>query len=77
MLTATRTRRLPTQKDRILDLLADGQWHDTVELHAICWRYGARLWELRRAGYVFEKRRTADPRIEEWRLLGRPAEDLL
>jgi hypothetical protein len=32
------------------------------------------LWDLRRDGYVFEKRRTADPRIEEWRLVGRPEE---
>jgi len=75
MFTPTfRPRRRPAHKERILDLLSDGQWHDTVELHAICWRYGARLWDLRRDGYVFEKRRTADPRIEEWRLVGRPEE---
>jgi len=72
--TTTRSRKRPTHKERILDLLSDGQWHDTVELHAICWRYGARLWELRQAGYALEKRRTADPRIEEWRLAGAPAE---
>lgn len=66
------TRRPPTHKERILELLSDGEWHDTVELHEICWRYGARLWELRRAGYALEKRRTADPRIEEWRLAATP-----
>jgi len=59
----------PTQKEKIVALLSDGRWHSTIELHVICWRYGARLWDLRRDGYVFEKRRTADPRIEEWRLL--------
>ena len=74
MLTAMRARRRPSQKDRILDLLSDGQWHDTVELHAICWRYGARLWDLRQAGYSLDKRQTANPHIEEWRLVGAPAE---
>jgi hypothetical protein len=69
-----RPRRKPTHKERILDLLSDGQWHDTVELHAICWRYGARLWDLRQAGYLLEKRQTADAHIEEWRLVGAPAE---
>jgi hypothetical protein len=72
MAVQTLTRRKPTQKERILALLSDGQWHDTIELHAICWRYGARLWDLRRDGYAFEKRRTADPRIEEWRLIASP-----
>jgi hypothetical protein len=62
----------PTQKEKIVALLSDGRWHSTIELHAICWRYGARLWDLRRDGYVFEKRRTPDPRIEEWRLVSAP-----
>jgi len=61
-----------TQKERILQLLSDGDYHSTLELHAICWRYGARLWDLRQEGHALEKRRTADPAIEEWRLLGVP-----
>ncbi len=69
-----RPRKRPTHKERILDLLSDGHWHDTIELHAICWRYGARLWDLRQAGYLLEKRQTADPHIEEWRLVGAPTE---
>jgi hypothetical protein len=65
-------RTKPTHKEKIVALLSDGRWHSTIELHAICWRYGARLWDLRRDGYVFEKRRTPDPRIEEWRLVSAP-----
>jgi len=67
-------RTKPTHKEKIVALLSDGRWHSTVELHAICWRYGARLWDLRRDGYVFEKRRTADPRIEEWRMVSAPGQ---
>jgi hypothetical protein len=53
-------------------LLSDGRWHSAVELHAICWRYGARLWDLRQEGYTLDKRATAEPQIEEWRLLSAP-----
>lgn len=62
-----------SQKQRIADLLSDGRWHSTVDLHAICWRYGARLWDLRQEGCQFEKRRTEDPQIEEWRLVALPS----
>jgi hypothetical protein len=68
-------RTKPTHKEKIVALLSDRRWHSTVELHAICWRYGARLWDLRRDGYVFEKRRTPDPRIEEWRLVSAPDQE--
>jgi hypothetical protein len=61
----------PTQMELILALLGDRQFHSTVELHAICWRYGARLWDLRKRGYRFEKRRVPHSVIEEWRLVGR------
>jgi hypothetical protein len=62
----------PSQTDQILMLLSDGQWHDTTQLHAIGWRYTSRLHDLRKRGYVLEKRRTADRRIEEWRLVATP-----
>ena len=60
------------QSDKILDLLSDGKFHTTIELNAICWRYGARLWDLREAGYLFEKRPGLIRPIEEWRLVGYP-----
>jgi len=63
-----------THKQRILDLLADRQWHSTPELNAICWSFGQRLWDLRREGYAFEKRvKQTRPRIEEWRLIAMPS----
>lgn len=42
-----------SQLDRILTLLRErgAAGATNVELNAICFRYGARLWELRKAGY--------------------------
>jgi len=59
------------QKQRILKLLNDGNWHSTIELQKICWRYSARLWDLREDGYVFDKRPATgyEGQIEEWKLV--------
>lgn len=40
-----------SSKQRILDLLSDGEEHGMNGLNAISFRYGARIWELRREGY--------------------------
>ena len=58
-----------TQKEKFLALLSDGQWHDTVELNSIAWRYGARLHDLRNDGNVLEKRKVEGSKIEQWRLV--------
>ncbi|MFA5376541.1 MAG: hypothetical protein WC455_12415 [Dehalococcoidia bacterium] len=55
-----------TQKQRIFDRLmpADrkmpGHWVSMRDLNAICFRYGARLYDLRRDGYEFEEYRNHD-----------------
>jgi hypothetical protein len=43
-----------TQCDKLLDLLKDGAWHPFMELNAICYRYGARLYDLKQRGYDHE-----------------------
>ncbi len=56
-----------TKEQKILDLLLDGKWHDTAELNRIAFRYGARLFELRRKGYQLETRRVREG-LWAWRL---------
>lgn len=36
-----------SQTEELLDILADGAWHSIRDLHKICWRYGARLYDMR------------------------------
>ena len=44
-----------TQRDRLLALLVDLAWHSYAELHRVVGiRYGARLLELKRLGYLIE-----------------------
>ncbi|MGB8590602.1 MAG: helix-turn-helix domain-containing protein, partial [Candidatus Acidiferrales bacterium] len=51
--------RRTSGRDRILEFLrARGAGGATnVELNAICFRYGARIWELRRQGFVIATER--------------------
>jgi hypothetical protein len=60
-----------SQKWRILKILWDCKWHRVDELHEICWRYGARLWDLRREGFVFDKSRCQATRLERWKLINK------
>jgi hypothetical protein len=53
---------------RILHLLSDKKYHSVLELHKICWRYGARLHELRKDGHTFIKRKDKNNNLEEWKL---------
>lgn len=43
-----------SQKDRLAQLLADGEFHHCRELNDICFRYGARLWDLKKEGHDHE-----------------------
>ena len=52
--TATREKRA-SHKDRLLALLSDGRVHTMGECqHAGGWRYGGRLFELRKEGHDIE-----------------------
>ena len=64
-----------TQKDRIVELMRDMRWHTNAELNRICFRYGARLWELKHEeGYIIEKRNVPKkPGLVEYRYAGRRA----
>lgn len=46
--------RKRTMKQKIYDLLRDGNWHSFRELNKICFRYGARLWDLKQDGIDHE-----------------------
>ena len=64
-----------TQKDKIITLMSDMRWHTNAELNRICFRYGARLWELKHVeGYLIEKRNVPKkPGLVEYRYAGRRA----
>lgn len=49
-----------TSKQRILDVLLDGRSHHMRELNAISFRYGGRLYELRREGHVIDTERIGE-----------------
>jgi hypothetical protein len=42
------------QKEKIYNLLKDGNWHNFRELNNICFRYGARLFDLKKDGIDHE-----------------------
>lgn len=45
-------QKKPTQRDRILAVLKKRKRGVlNTELNALCYRYGARIWELRTAGF--------------------------
>lgn len=46
--------RLASAKDRVLARLQQGS-ATNIELNAICYRYGARIFELKREGYPIVK----------------------
>jgi hypothetical protein len=59
------------QKQKIIKLLKSQEWTHISELNKICFRYGARLYELRSDGYRFMKRKAPDG-FEEWKLIHDP-----
>src|SRR5438445_5025815 len=56
------TSESPTQRDRILSLLRQRGPADATnaELNQICFRYGARIFELRKVGYAIGTRAEGD-----------------
>jgi hypothetical protein len=60
-----------TQRDKILKLFEGGGWVRVQEMNPIAYRYGAILFDLRRDGYKFQKRKQWNSTLEEWRLIGR------
>lgn len=63
-------RRLDTAKERLLKVLLDGEWHTNLELSKITHRFSARLYDLRREGWIIE-RIHLDRGIWAYRLAGR------
>ena len=63
-----------SQKQRLLNLLSDCEWHSTIEIcdvvygydHAGLARVGARIWELRRAGHNIEGKRDSKHQTIYW-----------
>jgi hypothetical protein len=60
-----------SQKEKILNLFYDKEWTNAEELHEICWRYGARIFDLKKQGFKFEKRKGVNG-LEEWKLIDEP-----
>lgn len=67
-----------SQQDRVLWLLRHGWVCGTTFLDEGMPRYGARIYELRRRGYLIESRTCSDrthhhrSRQIEWRIIGEP-----
>jgi len=73
-----------SQKQRLLNLLSDCEWHSTIEIcdvvygyaHAGLARVGARIWELRKAGHTIEGKHDKDRQtIYHYRLVPKPTLD--
>jgi len=58
-----------TQKDKILKLLRTNKWIKVQSMHKIAWRYGSILFNLRKEGFVLQKRRQKNSNLEEWKLI--------
>lgn len=58
----------PSQCQRVIKHLSDGQWHSVMEFQAMnIPRYSARICELRKKGFNLEKRPIPGKNYEEWR----------
>ena len=57
-----------TKEDRLLELLADGQWHSARELTLkVSHRFSGYIFTLKSKGYHFEKRLDPNrPKGEAW-----------
>jgi len=54
-----------SHKQRLYGLLSDGAWHHHRELHDVGgWRFGGRLFELRKEGHAIETDRIG---VDEYR----------
>lgn len=65
------------QKQRILHLLTEKDRVSNVELNRICFRYGARIMELRRAGFdIVSERDKVSKRGLWWTRLITPPDEI-
>lgn len=66
-------RQGPTNRDVVLQVLRAhaGEWVSGVDLAMAGggFRYGARIYELRQAGHVIEKRKSERSAVDEYRLV--------
>ena len=63
---------MKTHKEKITSLLKKGRWVNATRLHdSVGWRFGARLFELRKDGYVFAKRRGPNG-LDDWMMITKP-----
>lgn len=63
-------------KDRLLRLMRDGRWYHMAALRtAGGWRYGARLFELKKQGWEHERRSVGEDAFE-YRLYSAEAKQL-
>lgn len=62
----------PSQKDQILHLLRQG-WACSQDLQLVCWRYSARLHDLRTSGVQIEDKdcdcTSGHPNFRHWRVM--------
>ena len=65
--------RLSGQKLKIVQRLRQGPALNT-ELNSICYRYGARIFELRKAGFEIEKA-FVEPGVFRYSLCSEPTQD--
>lgn len=63
-----------SQRDKILKLFEGGGWVRVQEMNPIAYRYGAIMFNLRKEGYMFTKRRQYNSLLEEWKLVARPGQ---
>lgn len=63
-----------THKQRILNMLQENEWVSSDEMEKqVGWRFGARLFDLRRLGYRFLKKpHPWKKKIELWKLAYSP-----
>jgi hypothetical protein len=55
-----------TQKDRLIALLSDGQFHDNAELNQICFAYSQRINEMVRAGEIVVETKHDEHNSSHW-----------
>ena len=60
------------QKQAILSLLGDMEWHSSGELMDVSsHRYSARMWDLKQDGFHIASRRMEGKRVWEYKLVGK------
>lgn len=60
-----------TQKEKILKLFEGGGWVKVQEMNVVAFRYGAIIFNLKKEGYNFIKRKQSFSNLEEWKMVER------